>query len=108
MPPRAEAPGAILLVLHAEVSGLREKNEVISPQTPSHRPGPPRAWPTWALREVDRYRFPAFQRMTWRQFDRVQVFTKRDAREIAALAPDVGGRVRINPFGINLPHPDDG
>jgi glycosyltransferase involved in cell wall biosynthesis len=40
---------------------------------------------------------------TWRQFDRIQVFTPRDAAEIRRVAPELADRVRVNPFGIDLP-----
>jgi polysaccharide biosynthesis protein PslH len=40
---------------------------------------------------------------TWRQFDRIQVFTSRDANAIGAVAPELADRVRVNPFGIDVP-----
>jgi len=43
----------------------------------------------------------------WRGFDRVQVFTDADAGRIASVAPDLADRVRVNPFGIDLPAPLD-
>jgi len=43
----------------------------------------------------------------WRQFDRIQVFTPRDAAAIRALAPQLADRVRINPFGIDIPEATD-
>jgi glycosyltransferase involved in cell wall biosynthesis len=39
----------------------------------------------------------------WTSFDRIQVFTRRDAAAIAALAPVLSDRIRVNPFGIDLP-----
>jgi glycosyltransferase involved in cell wall biosynthesis len=45
------------------------------------------------------------QPLIWRQFDRVQVFTSRDAALLTDAAPDMAGRVRVNPFGIDLPSP---
>ena len=44
-----------------------------------------------------------YQPALWRRFDRVVVFSEQDAAAIRALAPDVGPRVRVNPFGIALP-----
>jgi glycosyltransferase involved in cell wall biosynthesis len=41
--------------------------------------------------------------MAWRRFDRLQVFTERDARAIGDLAPEIKPRVRVNPFGIVPP-----
>ena len=43
----------------------------------------------------------------WRQFDCIQVFTPRDAAAIRAVAPELAERVRINPFGIDIPEEAD-
>ncbi|MGH7516845.1 MAG: glycosyltransferase family 4 protein, partial [Gemmatimonadales bacterium] len=60
--------------------------------------------PGWSL-EAARWR--RYQRAVWRRFDRVQVFTERDAAGLRRLAPDLAGRVRVNPFGVTLgPAPD--
>jgi glycosyltransferase involved in cell wall biosynthesis len=39
----------------------------------------------------------------WKQFDRIQVFTPRDADTLRARAPELADRVRVNPFGIDIP-----
>lgn len=57
----------------------------------------------WALSELDWRRWPRYQRYVWSQFERIQVFTRRDAEAIGRIAPDLVGRVRVNPFGIPLP-----
>src|SRR3954447_18071568 len=57
----------------------------------------------WALAEADWHRWHRYQRAVWRRFDRVLVFTARDAAGIQAIAPELVERVRINPFGIELP-----
>ena len=57
----------------------------------------------WALREADWQRWGRYQCDVWRRFDRIQVFTPRDALSIKAIAPDLYERVRVNPFGIELP-----
>jgi glycosyltransferase involved in cell wall biosynthesis len=44
-----------------------------------------------------------YQPALWRRFDRVQVFSQRDADLIARRAPDVASRVRVNPFGVDIP-----
>lgn len=54
-------------------------------------------------RGPDARRWPAFQEAVWSRFDLVQVFTRRDAAQAAAIAPGVAGRLRVNPFGIDLP-----
>jgi glycosyltransferase involved in cell wall biosynthesis len=61
----------------------------------------------WALGEADWRRWRGYQQATWRKFDRVEVFTPYDAQAIRALAPDMAGRVRVNPFGIEIPPPAD-
>ena len=81
--------------------------EVRRPRSIELPPRAPRAWPKWALSEVDWRRWPAYQRDVWRRFDAVQVFTQRDAAAIATLAPELVDRVRVNPFAIDLPAPDD-
>ncbi|HET8814098.1 MAG TPA: glycosyltransferase family 4 protein [Solirubrobacterales bacterium] len=78
-------------------------HEVLRPRPLDWRAGPPRRWPSWAFGELDWRRWPRFQRNAWRRFDRVQVFSERDADAVASLAPDVAPRVRVNPFGLILP-----
>lgn len=39
----------------------------------------------------------------WEPFDRIQVFTARDQVAVLSAAPALKERVRINPFGIDLP-----
>ena len=56
-----------------------------------------------ASKESDRWR--RVQPVVWHRFDRVQVFTQRDAAAFASLAPAMVDRVRINPFGIEIPPP---
>lgn len=61
------------------------------------------ALPIHLLAELDWKRWGRFQRQAWRRFDRIQVFTERDAAMVADIAPEVAPRVRVNPFGIVLP-----
>jgi glycosyltransferase involved in cell wall biosynthesis len=60
-------------------------------------------WLRWALGEIDWQRWRSYQLTLWRNFDRIQVFSERDAAAIAALAPELAERVRVNPFGMVLP-----
>jgi glycosyltransferase involved in cell wall biosynthesis len=78
-------------------------HEVLRPRPVDWRPGAPRRWPGWAFGELDRRRWQGFQRGAWRRFDLVQVFSQGDADSIAALAPEVVSRVRVDPFGLVLP-----
>jgi glycosyltransferase involved in cell wall biosynthesis len=61
----------------------------------------------WALREADWATWRRYQISTWRHFDRIQAFTRRDAERICSLASDLAPRVRVNPFGIELPEESD-
>ena len=92
--------------LPAAVPGVLTEHEVRRPRPFSWRRGGT-SWPASMQREIDWRRWPGFQRAAWARFDRVQVFGSRDAEAIAALAPGVGPRVRVNPFGIDLPPPAD-
>jgi polysaccharide biosynthesis protein PslH len=82
-------------------------HEVLRPRPVDWRPGPPRHWPRWSFGELDWRRWRSFQRRAWRRFDRVQVFSRRDAETIAELAPEAAPRVRVNPFGLVLPPASD-
>lgn len=57
----------------------------------------------WILREWDWHRWPNYQRSVWQKFDHLQVFTERDAHSMLALAPNLAGRITVNPFGIEVP-----
>jgi glycosyltransferase involved in cell wall biosynthesis len=89
------------------VATVYTHHEVLRPRPVRWRAGPPRRWPGWAFGELDWRRWPRFQAEAWRRFDRVQVFSGRDAEAIAELAPDVAERVRVDPFGLVLPPPAD-
>ncbi len=91
------------LRLPAGVPAILTEHEVLRPRGVDWHPGPLRHWPGWALGELDWRRRPGFQRRVWRRFDRVLVFTRRDAESIAELAPELAGRVRVSPFGLILP-----
>lgn len=51
---------------------------------------------------IERRRWAAYQRRVWNRFDRIQVFTELDAAAVHSMAPEVAGRVRVNPFGITV------
>jgi glycosyltransferase involved in cell wall biosynthesis len=79
------------------------EHEVLRPRRVDWHPGRPSQWPGWAWRELDWRRRHRFQRNAWKRFDRVLAFSRRDAEAIAELAPEVAGRVRVSPFGLDLP-----
>ncbi len=56
-----------------------------------------------ALTRIDRRRWRAYHPRVWSRFDRVQVFTPRDAAALRRLAPALSDRVRVNPFGVDVP-----
>jgi glycosyltransferase involved in cell wall biosynthesis len=87
----------------AGVATVYTHHEVLRPRQVDWSPGPPRRWPGWAFGELDWRRWGGFQRRAWRQFDLVQVFSRRDAEAVAELAPEVAARVRVDPFGLALP-----
>jgi polysaccharide biosynthesis protein PslH len=82
-------------------------HEVLRPRPVDWKPGAPGGWPGWAFGELDWRRWARFQRRAWSRFDRVQVFSRRDAEAIAELAPEAALRVRVDPFGLVLPPPAD-
>lgn len=82
-------------------------HEVLRPRPLDWHPGRPGNWPGWAFGELDWRRWARFQRQAWQRFDLVQVFSRRDAEQVAELAPQVAPRVRVDPFGLVLPPPAD-
>jgi glycosyltransferase involved in cell wall biosynthesis len=57
----------------------------------------------WAFDELDWMRWRRYQTNTWKKFDRIQVFSDRDADAIRSLQPDLSPRIRVNPFGVVIP-----
>lgn len=55
------------------------------------------------LGAVESGRWRRFQRGVWRRFDQLQLYTERDAAAVRALAPELAGRLSVNPFGIDMP-----
>jgi len=83
-------------------------HEVQPPRPAMAPPVSPRAWPAWAFRETDWHRWPSYHRAMWRRFDIVQVYTERDAEVAQSIGPEVAGRLRVNPFSVQLPSSADG
>jgi glycosyltransferase involved in cell wall biosynthesis len=63
------------------------------------------AVPSEDVREAERARWWRYQADVWSRFDRVQVFTSADAAAVERIAPEIAGRVRVNPFGVRVPEP---
>jgi glycosyltransferase involved in cell wall biosynthesis len=70
-------------------------------------PGPARltARPAAALEALDWRRWEGFQPRAWAGADLVQVYSRGDAGRIAARAPSLAARVRVDPYGLELPRP---
>jgi glycosyltransferase involved in cell wall biosynthesis len=58
--------------------------------------------PSRRAREAEQERWQRYQSRVWNAFDRVQVFTERDAATVRDVAPPAN-RVVVNPFGVDLP-----
>jgi glycosyltransferase involved in cell wall biosynthesis len=82
---------------------LLTEHEVRQPRPLRWERAPATGWRQWALGELDWARWRAYQRRTWQRFDRIQVFTGRDAQAVERLAPELAPRVRVNPFSVSLP-----
>jgi glycosyltransferase involved in cell wall biosynthesis len=63
--------------------------------------------PLGALRAHDWRRWDAFLPRAWERFDLLQVFCDGDAEAIGRAAPAAAARVRVNPYGIELPAAGD-
>lgn len=83
------------------------EHEVRRPRPTRWRKPDGQNWIRWALSEMDWQRWPRYHLDVWQRFDRIQVFTARDAARIQSIAPQLTDRVRVNPFGIDLPAPID-
>jgi len=59
------------------------------------------------FRSEELRRWRRFRALVWSRFEHIQVFTDRDAAEMASVSPAVADRVSVNPFGIDLPAPSD-
>jgi glycosyltransferase involved in cell wall biosynthesis len=57
------------------------------------------------LDEIDWHRWQRYQRFVWGRFDLIEVLTARDARALERIAPELGPRVRVNPFAVDIPAP---
>jgi glycosyltransferase involved in cell wall biosynthesis len=88
--------------LRTDAAVVLTEHEVRRARSVDWHPGRPRHWAAWAFRETDWHRWPRYQRSVWRRFDAIQVFTDRDARRLAQLAPELRDRLHVNPFGIAL------
>jgi glycosyltransferase involved in cell wall biosynthesis len=89
----------------AEPLRILAEHEVRRPRPAMAPPVSPRGWPAWVFRESDWRRWPSYHRAMWGKFDIVQVFTERDAEVARSIAPEIAGRLRVNPFSVSAPLP---
>jgi polysaccharide biosynthesis protein PslH len=82
------------------------EHEVRRPRPVQRPPRAPGRWIAWGVTEADWRRWPQYERSVWRRFDALQVFTARDARSLGGIAPQLAGRVHVNPFAIAVPAAD--
>lgn len=82
---------------------LFTEHEVRRPRPLARRRPERRSLAGWIFEELDWRRWTVYQRRTWQKFDRIQVFSSRDARAVAEIAPALGRPVSLNPFGIERP-----
>jgi glycosyltransferase involved in cell wall biosynthesis len=102
-----EDPSMSIFRLPADVPAVLTEHEAFRASAPSWADAPLGERPQRLLAKLDWDRHGGFQRQAWRRFDLIQVYSESDAREIAASDPEVAARVRIDPFGIELPAPLD-
>lgn len=95
------------LRLPAGVPAVLTEHEAIRAPASDWAGGPLRERPLRALHAADWRRVPNLLSQAWRRFDLLQVFTSGDAAEIRSRGPEVGDKVRVNPYGIELPKPVD-
>jgi polysaccharide biosynthesis protein PslH len=69
--------------------------------------GPLRERPLRRLQAADWGRLDRFQREAWHRFDLLQVFSESDAADVRSREPGVAARLRINPFGMEVPSAAD-
>jgi glycosyltransferase involved in cell wall biosynthesis len=94
--------------LPADVPAVLTEHEVRRPRRIRWNPGrAPQDWPRRAFEELDWRRWEGFQRAVWQRFDLLQTFSRRDAATVRELAPELGERLRVNPFGLTPPPPAD-
>lgn len=99
-------PMSVLRFPHGVPAVLTEHEAVRAPAT-EWRAARLSERPLRALRARDWRRWDDFLPTTWRRFELLQVFGEGDAAEVARRAPDLAGRVRVNPYGIELPTASD-
>src|SRR5215217_1019638 len=89
------------------IPSILTEHEVRTPLPSDRQPDARTTWTQQVLREGEWRRWQKYQPAVWCRFDRIQVFTPHDATMINAISPELAGRVRINPFGMDVPPESD-
>jgi polysaccharide biosynthesis protein PslH len=93
------------LALPQGVPAVLTEHEAVRAPAADWKGGPLYQRPLRALSAADWRRVPHLLQQAWRRFDLLQVFTRGDAAEIRSREAGLGDRVRINPYGTELPRP---
>jgi polysaccharide biosynthesis protein PslH len=93
------------LRLPAGVPAILTEHEAIRAPASDWSGGPLHQRPLRELRAADWRRVPNLMTQAWQRFELLQVFTAGDAAEIRSRSPEVAEKVRINPYGMELPTP---
>lgn len=96
-------PMSMLRLPDAVPSVLTEHEAVRAPATEWLTSQRLRERPLRALRARDWRRWNSFLPAAWSRFDLLQVFTDGDAAAVRRRCPELAGRIRVNPYGIELP-----
>lgn len=86
-------------------SVILTEHEVRATPPPDGRWRPGRSLLAYLWRRAEWHRWARYQPLVWRRFHGIQVFTARDAAAMTRMGPDLGNRIWVNPFGIQIPEP---
>ena len=86
-----------------QIPSILTEHEVRSTLPSDRHNGERTTWIQQFFSEAERRRWGKYQPTVWRRFNRIQVFTPRDAAAIQAMTPELAERLRINPFGVEVP-----
>ncbi|MBS1878047.1 MAG: glycosyltransferase [Actinobacteria bacterium] len=89
--------------LPAGVPAVLTEHEAFRAEAPAWSSAPLSRRPQALLSALDWRRWEGFQCQAWSRFPLIQVFSRGDAAEIGAAAPELEPRLRVNPFGLVLP-----
>lgn len=92
-----------MLRLPPEVPRVLTEHEAARADAGGWAGGPLWQRPLRALQGADWKRLESFQEDAWQRFDLLQTFTRADSAEISRREPGLASRLRVNPYGLELP-----